>query len=328
MPTITIHDNKSFYCADSQTILDAARASGIGLEYSCRSGRCGVCKSLVLEGSSENIKPELSLSDSDQSRGYILTCCRTASSDLRLDADDLGRIGQIECKTLPCKIDKIGLVTDSIIEVVLRLPPTSALNYVPGQYIDVMGENGIRRSYSIANAPREDNKIVLQIRKVHDGVMSRYWFEEAKDNDLLRIEGPLGTFSLRDSSKPNLLLLATGTGIAPIKAMLEELDRAQEKRFNRIDLYWGVRYPDEIYWIPRFDSLPIQLIRVISSMNKDEVMEKLYIQNAVIRNQLDLKNTTVYACGSELMIRDARKLLTENGLDSRHFYSDAFVSSS
>src|SRR5690606_778496 len=119
----------------------------------------------------------------------ILTCCRTAVTDITLDIEDLGELGNIETKTLPCRIDSLALLADDVIEVTLRTPPASRLAYLPGQYIDVIGKDGLRRSYSVANAPRDDGKIALQIRKVPNGEMSRYWFDEARANDLLRLEG-------------------------------------------------------------------------------------------------------------------------------------------
>ncbi len=327
MYLIELNHNKIIKADSSQTILEAARAAGIGLEHSCRSGRCGVCRTLLRSGTTEVIKPEISLTDEDLLKGYILTCCRTATSDVELDADDLGRVGQIRAQTLPCKIDNIVLCTADIIEITLRLPPAAKFDFVPGQYVDVLGKSGLRRSYSIANAPRNDNKITLHIRKVVDGAMSRYWFEEAKQEDLLRIEGPLGTFSVRDSSKKNLILLATGTGIAPIKAILEDINIHQAKRFEKIDLYWGMRNSDEFYWHPTFDKLNFSITQVTSTKEPDDTSTKCYVQHAVVDSGVVLSECTAYACGSEIMIKDARELLISKGLDNRHYYSDAFVSS-
>ncbi|ALO46419.1 2Fe-2S iron-sulfur cluster-binding protein [Pseudohongiella spirulinae] len=327
MFTVEINDNKTFKAEETQTILDAARAEGIGLEYSCRSGRCGVCRTQVISGTTEAIKPELYMLDEDQSRNWILTCCRVARSDIKLDAIDLGKIGKIKSQTLPCKIDSLVELTKDIVEVTLRLPPTAAFDYVPGQYIDVIGKQGIRRSYSVANAPGDDNRIVLHIRRVGGGAMSQYWFEEAKTDDLLRFEGPLGTFSLRESSKSHLVMLATGTGIAPIKAILEGLDEVGSRQFDRIDVFWGMRFRDEIYWQPSSKHIAVNMIPVISSEMPANMSPKRYVQDMVVSAEIDLSACTVYACGSELMIRDAKVMLCADGLDIRHFHSDAFVSS-
>lgn len=312
------------------TLLDAATNSDIALEYSCRSGRCGVCKAQVISGSTSVMKCEASLSIEEQDAGYILTCCRSAISDLMLDVDDLGDLAKYKAKTLPARIDSIKFVANNVMEVVLRLPPSSIFDYRAGQYIDVIGDAGVRRSYSIANAPREDRKIKLEIRKVENGVLSQYWFNEAKVNDLLRIHGPLGTFSFRPKTKRNLVLLATGTGIAPIKSILEELSSCTSKdqlHFDRVQLYWGGRFQDDLYWEPDFPNLPLNFTPVLSRTS-DWLGRTGYVQQAVLDDQIDLSDSTVYACGSENMIHSAKITLVSAGLSPTQFYSDAFVSSS
>ncbi len=169
-------------------MLDSARTEGITLEYSCRTGRCGVCKTKVLSGETEAFKDETSLTPDESAAGLILTCCRHALTDVEIDAEDLGALGNVVVKTLPCRIDTISKLADNVVEVILRLPPNSKFTYLPGQYLDIIGEAGLRRSYSIANAQRADGKLELQIREVEQGVMSQYWFTSAKTNDLLRLK--------------------------------------------------------------------------------------------------------------------------------------------
>ena len=198
---------------------------------------------------------------------------------------------------------------------------------IPGQYIDVIGKNGFRRSYSIANAPREDGTVTLQIRKVVGGQMSHYWFHEAKVNDLLRMEGPLGTFSLRKSNVSNLILLATGTGIAPIRAILEQILKVPNlNTFANIFLYWGGRAIKDLYFDPLEMEVPIIYRPVLS---RDNVWDghKGYVQQAVLADEVDLFDSVVYACGSENMIESSFEILTKSGLSQQNFYSDAFVSS-
>lgn len=328
MAIVTLANNLTFECKAQQSILDAAKANGLSLEHSCRTGSCGVCKALVLDGVTHAVKTEESLTQSDQASGFVLTCCRTAHTDVALDIEDLGELGKIETKTLPCRIDSLALLNHDVIEVILRTPPASHLVYVPGQHIDVIGKNGARRSYSVANAPRADGKLKLQIRKVMSGEMSRYWFEEAKCNDLLRLEGPLGTFCLRPTQAPQLVLLATGTGIAPFKAMLEQLAlNPEEIGYSRIHLYWGGRQQSDLYWQPDFPELPLTFTSVLSRVTVPNAV-KGYVQGAVLADNLDLEGSVVYACGSESMIASARAKLIDAGLSPKSFRSDAFVSSS
>lgn len=330
------HSNRSIRLANGvifestpdSTILRAAMNCGIALEYSCRTGRCGVCKAKVVSGETSIVTSEISLTAEEVETGHILTCCRSSISDLELDIEDLGDLAKYKPKTLPARIDAINFASDDVVEVVLRTPPADKLSYRAGQYIDVIGPNGVRRSYSIANAPREDGKLTLQIRRVEEGQLSKYWFQEAKINDLLRLEGPLGTFCLRSNNPTDLIFLATGTGIAPIKAMLEELSTSGAcGRHEKIHLYWGGRTQKDIYWEPDFPNLPLSFTPVLSRSN-DWSGRTGYVQAVAIDDRIDFSSAVVYACGSEKMIDTARAELLAAGLSSKHFYSDAFVSSS
>ena len=325
--TVTLANSISFESGSNQTILEAARSQNIALEYSCRTGRCGVCKAQVTQGATNAIKPEESLTEEEKSEGFILTCCRSASTDVQLDIEDLGELGQIQVKTLPCRINDVHQLADDVVEVVLRTPPSSNLEYLPGQYVDMIGKDGLRRSYSIANAPRGDGKITLQIRKIENGQMSHYWFNEAKTNDLLRMEGPLGTFCLRKTKASTLILLATGTGIAPVKAILEQLSAAPEfNTYSQIHVYWGGRTEQDLYWLPDFPGLQFNYTPVLSR-SPCWAGKKGYVQQAVLADGLNLEDAVVYACGSETMIHDAHAQFTAMGLAENQFHSDAFVSS-
>jgi CDP-4-dehydro-6-deoxyglucose reductase, E3 len=327
MSTVTLSNGKQFECTVEQTILDGARSQGVSLEYSCKTGRCGVCKVQVQSGITKPLKDEICLSAKDQAAGYILTCARTAISDVLLDAEDLGQIGYIKPKIFPCRIDSLTLMSEDVMEVVLRTPPASRLQYLPGQYVDVIGGQSIRRSYSVANAPKDDGNISLHIRRVPSGTLSRYWFDEAKPNDLLRLEGPLGTFCLRPSSMSHLILLATGTGIAPIRAQLEQLaSDPTVNTYRSIHLYWGGRTESDMYWEPHFPLLPLSFTPVLSR-SPGSTGAKGYVQDAILADGIPLDDSVVYACGSESMIASARKQLIAAGLSPKNFRSDAFVSS-
>lgn len=328
MSTITLSNQKTFLCEPGATLLDSAKKHGVILEYSCRSGRCGICKSRAV-GETEVIRHDESVLSADELlSGYILTCCRTALSNVCLDIEDLSQFADIISKTLPCRVDSFQRLADDVMQVVLRLPPKDPLNYLPGQYVDIIGKNGVRRSYSLANAPRQDGKLELQIRQVATGVMSRYWFEELACNDLLRLEGPQGTFALRNTEPTNLIFLATGTGIAPVKAILEQLMADPEQVENkRIWVYWGGRHAADIYWQPELGSLPVSFIPVLSRPDGSWVGRTGYVQDVLECDGVDLADSVVYACGSEQMIYSAKEKLVTLGLPQRNFYSDAFVSS-
>lgn len=328
MSTVTLSNQKTFLCEPGVTLLDSAKKHGVVLEYSCRSGRCGICKAQSI-GETEVIHHDESvLLPAEMAAGYILTCCRTALSDVQLDVEDLSQFEDIKSKTLPCRVDSYRRLAEDVMEVILRLPPKDPLSYLPGQYVDVIGKNGVRRSYSIANAPREDGRLELQIRHVAGGVMSQYWFEEIAANDLLRLEGPQGTFALRNTSPTNLVFLATGTGIAPVKAILEQLKAAPELVAGKqVRVYWGGRNANDIYWVPDRGALPVVFIPVLSRPDCGWEGRTGYVQDALACDGLDLSNAVIYACGSEHMIHSAKEKLVPLGLPHKNFYSDAFVSS-
>ena len=310
-------------CSPTQTILEGAKASGVAIAHSCRSGRCGVCAAPILEGQTAVILNEQSLPMSDRSSGSVLTCCRAPLTDVRLDIDDLGEIGGLKTLTVPCRIDSINLLGDNVLSIVLRLPPASDFRFIPGQYLDlIIGD--IRRSYSIANAPRADGKLELQVGRVEQGLMSSLLFTQVKQNELLRIEGPLGTFSYRDKGEDNVILMATGTGIAPIKSLLESFSTDVVRK--KVYVFWGMRYYEDFYFDIESVGGSFSYVPVLSGEDRQFFFYG-YVQQAVLSHGIDLAKSSVYACGSEFMIKDAREVLVANGLPGKRFHSDAFVSS-
>lgn len=326
--SVRLANGKVFRANDNETLLDAAERQGLILEHSCRTGQCGSCKTRVEQGSTRILQAEQCLSEADIQSGLILTCCRGPSSQLSLAAEDLGRYADLQIKTLPCRIDSLEAVAPDVLRVILRLPPNADFHYYAGQYIRVIGRAGVRRSYSIA-CLGPSNKLELHIREVKGGAMSRYWFEEAKVNDLLRFEGPFGTCGLREQLPEKVVFLATGTGIAPIKALLEEL--ASDSKLSaekEIHLYWGGRKPEDLYWAPKIEGLDISYTPVLSQAPESYTGRRGYVQSALLEDMQSLERTAVFACGSYKMIESARKALLNHGLDPSLFYSDAFVSSS
>lgn len=306
------------------SILDSALSSGYVFEYSCKNGQCGVCKTQLLKGETEEIQPQIALTNIERSAGKILTCCCSASTDILIDSENLSALSGIKNKVLPARINTIKFLSASVVEVVLRLPPNSQFTFLEGQYIDVIGPNTVKRSYSIASSSTT-NELTLIIKKVKSGILSEYWFNEAKVNDLLRIEGPKGTFFIRDPNQ-SLIFLATGTGIAPIKAMLEGLD-TQENFDNKkmIKVFWGNREENNIVWSPKFKNINVELNYVLSKPSDKWLGLQGYVQNHAIESLEHLDNVSVYACGSNEMILSAKDCFVNAGLKENKFLSDAFL---
>ncbi|EGQ7674031.1 FAD-binding oxidoreductase [Vibrio cholerae] len=300
-------------------LLDDALNSSFPLEHSCKTGDCGVCIAEVVSGEIENEYGELVTS------GAVLTCQSKPKSNAVLKANYYPELAHLKEQILPCKLVSINYPVKDIAILRLRFPPTSKFDYLPGQYVDLMFK-GIKRSYSIANTQSDSKEIELHIRRVPQGKMSELIFGQVNENQLMRVSGPKGTFFIRNGNRP-LIFVATGTGIAPIKAMTEQLIKCQDTR--SIYIYWGMRYITELYFEELHELANsyehIHFSPVLSREMNSGKYRKGYIQDAVLSDFSSLENVSVYACGSPNMIKSAKALLIENGLPSEHFYSDAFI---
>ncbi len=329
MHNITLISGQSFAADEGETILNAALRSGLPLEYSCKTGRCGSCKSQVNSGETVISLAELGLSNDERAKKWVLTCARSATTDLMIDAQVLDA-DLPPSRLTPAKVDTIEQLAPDVVKIRLRLPPAAPLKWLAGQYLDVLGKDGIKRSYSIANAAPEAGsaQVELHIRQVPNGAMSAYWFGQAKPGDLLRIQGPIGTFFLRKQTPAKLLLLATGTGIAPIKALLDDLARRPaSEQPEQITLLWGNRHPADFYLDDTAFGPNVVLHKVLSGADAGWSGARGRIQQHPAVAEASLADTAVYACGSPAMIDDARTLLTSRGLPTGSFHSDAFVCS-
>lgn len=328
MVSITLTSGKCLNIGLGVSVLEGAALNEVSLPYSCKTGRCSTCKCRVIAGETQALKDEIGLTKAEKAEGWILSCVRTAVTDVVLEVEDLGNVFLAPAKTFPCRIKSIENLAPDVFRVVLRLPPTTDFGFVPGQYIDVIGPGGLRRSYSLANASYAEKQLELHIRAINGGAMSQYWFDQAQPKDLLRLNGPLGTFFLRNVSNLDLVFLATGTGMAPVKAMLESLiDLADGQQPRSVTVLWGGRTPEDFYL--DVEGIPgnFNFVPVLSRADAQWTGARGYVQQNLLSILPDLANAVVYACGSNAMIQSAKNLLTQAGLPVHRFYSDAFVCS-
>lgn len=322
--TVKLANGVCFVAGPDESLLDAARRQGVVLPHSCRTGRCGACRAALVSGETRVLIDETGLSPAERVAGCILTCARAAVGDLVLGTEDLGRLAGVEVRLMPARIDVIGKIAPGMLKVVLRLPPGKILSFIPGQYVDVIVPSGGRRSYSLAAAPRPDGRLELDIREVAGGELSAWWFGAAKVDDLLRVEGPFGTFFFRDNGRAPIFIV-TGTGYAPARAMLQEL--AARRFQGPVWLYWGGRRSEDLYDPVDFPGLELRFVPVLSRAGKEWAGRRGYVQDAVLEDHPDLAGSVVYACGSDVMIQAARQRLLAAGLPAAQFYSDAFLAS-
>ncbi|QMA46818.1 CDP-6-deoxy-delta-3,4-glucoseen reductase [Citrobacter freundii] len=313
--------NIEFSGEEDSSILDSALAAGIHLEHSCKNGDCGVCESTLLAGEVED-----PLGMVYRQGDKVLTCSCKPKSNLQLQALYYPELqGQVK-KIVPCKVNSIELVSADVIKLTLRLPPTAKMGFLPGQYINLQYK-GVTRSYSIANSNEVDG-IELHIRNVINGQMSSLVFSELQVNTLMRIEGPCGTFFIRENDRP-VIFIAGGTGFAPVKAMVEHLVKNEIAR--EVYIYWGMSFARDFYsklpdeWSKNFEK--IHFIPVVSGEDKTWHGRKGFVHHAVMEDFDSLELFDIYACGSPIMIDASKKDFISKKMSVDNFYSDAFTAS-
>lgn len=306
---------------EDESILDSALTAGIHLEHSCKNGDCGVCESELLTGEAVD-----SIGRVFGQGERILTCSCKPKTDLQLQAHYFPELaGQVK-KLVPCKVNSSYLVSDDVMKLKLRMPPAANIGFLPGQYVELQYK-GVTRSYSIANS-NEKEGIELHIRNVPNGQMSSLIFSDLQENTLMRIEGPCGTFFIRDGNRP-IIFLAGGTGFAPVKAMVEHLIQKQTTR--EIYIYWGMPRAKDFYstlpneWSEQFKN--IHYIPVVSDDDQTWNGRKGFVHHAIIQDFDSLEPFDIYACGSPVMIDVSKRDFIEKKLSIDNFYSDAFTAS-
>ena len=321
-----------FNVIDDETILEAALREGFSLPYGCRNGACGSCKGKVLAGSLDyGTYQDNALTPEERAQGRALFCRARPLSALTIEAKEIGAAKDIVTKTLPCRVEKLEKRADDVMVMKIKLPANERLQFLAGQYIDFLLKDGRSRSYSLANPPHDDAQLELHIRHVPGGLFSDPLFSTAKERDILRLKGPLGSFFIREDSDKPMIFVAGGTGFAPIKGMLEHAFAAHMDR--QMVLYWGVRALKDLYMAelpqqwqrerPDFSFIP-----VLSSPEPADRWQGRtgFVHEAVLADFPDLSGYQVYACGAPVMVDSARATFhQQRGLPEDEFFADSFV---
>lgn len=325
----------SFTASGAETVLEAAIRQGVGMPYGCKDGACGSCKCKKLAGKVlHRAHQSKALSDEEEAAGYLLSCCAVAQSDLVLESRQATPVGAWPVKKMPTRVSALTRQSDDVMLLKLQLPANEVFNYNAGQYVEFLLADGVRRSYSMASAPHlltQGGGLELHIRHMPGGQFTDHVFSTLKEKDILRIEGPYGSFYLREDSAKPIILLASGTGFAPIKAMLEHM---QFKNMTRpVTLYWGGRRPGDLYldaWVKaKLAEMPqLSYVPVVSDAAPEDQWSGRtgFVHLAVLQDLPDLSGYQVYACGTPIMIESARTDFMAASLPSDEFYADAFTS--
>ncbi|WP_343732167.1 CDP-6-deoxy-delta-3,4-glucoseen reductase [Duganella sp.] len=321
-----------FSCEEDETILAAAMRAGIGLPYGCKNGACSSCKGKVVAGAVRHkAHQERALTKDEEAAGYALFCCATTEADLVIEVREVAGSDDYPIRKMPSRVSTLEKVASDVIIMTLQLPANETLKFRAGQYIEFMLRDGKRRSYSIASAPEQGQPLALHIRHMPGGLFTDQVFSTMKERDILRFEGPMGTFFVREDSDKPMVLLASGTGFAPIKAIVEHL-RAQGST-RQMTLYWGGRRPQDLYmdalcreWanqLPNFQYVPV----LSNLLPEDHWAGRTgFVHQAVMADLPDLSGYQVYACGAPIMVESAKQdFVAQCGLPEDEFYADAFT---
>jgi CDP-4-dehydro-6-deoxyglucose reductase len=319
-----------FEAGSEERVLDAALRAGLGFPYGCRDGECGSCRGKVLAGHVEypNGWPP-ALSEQEAEEGYALFCQALASSDLTVEVREVESVAGIRPRKMPCRVARIEHLAHDVVRLCLKLPEKERLQFLAGQYIDFILRDGRRRAFSLANAPHDDVLLELHIRYVEGGQFTDYVFKQLKEKAILRFEGPLGSFCLREESQRPILFVGGGTGFAPLKGMIEHAFARGIRR--AMHLYWGVRSRRDLYlaelplsW--ERDHAKFRYTPVLSEPRPDDHWDGRvgWVHEALLADYPDLTAHEVYMSGPPAMIQVAREAFLAHGLAQENLFFDSF----
>lgn len=329
--TVTIEPSgRCFTVEENESVLAAGIRQGIGLSYGCRNGICGSCKINLISGDiAYPDGPPETLEGEDTDTNIGVLCQAHALSNLVIETELVGSGNSVIVKKLPCRIQRKELLSHDVIGLWLKLPVTERLQFLAGQYIDILIGDGLHRSFSIANAPHDDEYIELHIGRVDGGNFTRIVFEELEQKSILRIEGPHGSFFLREDSTNPMIFMAGGTGFAPIKGIIEHA--IVEKVTRPIHIYWGAKAKRDLYlfelaqkWADQHQN--ISFTPVLSNPDKDDNWQgrQGWLHDVIVEDYSDLTDYDIYASGPPAMVDAGKSAFANAGLNLAQYYSDAF----
>jgi CDP-4-dehydro-6-deoxyglucose reductase len=335
--TVTVQPSgRSFDVERDEPILQAAIRQGVGLPYGCKDGACGSCKCRMLEGRViHGVHQAKALSHEEEAAGLILTCQAAPQTDIVLEARTVPGAGEFPVRKLPSRVLSITKPAPDVAILTLQLPANDPFQYRAGQFVEFILRDGSRRSYSMATAPQatgDKPQIELHLRHLPGGKFTDHVFSAMKEKEILRVEGPFGSFFLREDSEKDMVLLASGTGFAPIKAIIEHMIQKNSQR--KAVLYWGCRSRIDLYmheWAEEATQrlAHLRYIPVLSEPRPEDgwTGRTGLVHQAVMHDLPNLREHQVYACGAPIMVESAqRDFIARCGLPDDEFYADSFTS--
>ena len=328
--TVTIHPSEhQFYVEENESILDAAMRQNIDLPYGCRGGACGCCAGFIVKGDVYYDDEPIALDDDMKANKQALFCMAKTNSDLEISIEEIAELSQIQVKTLACHVSSKNRLCHDVISLQLSLDNNERLQYLAGQYIEFILEDGKRRAFSISNAPHKDNFLELHIRHVDGGIFTDFLFESMPENSSLQMQGPLGSFYLREARNRPIIMMGGGTGFGPIKAMIEHIEHVGFDQ--KIYLFMGVRALRDLYmndmvtqWIAKNPNLTFTPV-LSEPMEEDHWNDEIgFVHQAVAKQFIDLSGFDIYMSGPPPMVNAAVDVFIQQNAKKENMFSDAF----
>jgi CDP-4-dehydro-6-deoxyglucose reductase len=313
----------AFEAAPGETVLAAATRAGVRLPHSCTLGNCGSCRVRVAEGRVNYTTQPMALSAAEEAQGFALACQAHPEGDLVIEVPTAD---VPEPSRQPALVTDVTALCEGVTRVALVLPDLDPFVYLPGQHANVFLPDGTHRSFSMASAP-SGNEIDFHIRRIPGGRFTEGFLANLQPGDMLDVELPLGAFRFHAEDYRELAFVATGTGIAPIKAMLEGL--LDDPDCPPVSLYWGMRTEEDLYLSEAFAQWEGRLyefryVPVLSRAGASWAGRRGHVQEAVLEDFPSLAEHSIYLCGSPAMIAQAKAAFAARGASPVHLYADGF----
>jgi CDP-4-dehydro-6-deoxyglucose reductase len=334
---ITIEPSGHIFSAEAyETLLEAAMETGFNLPYGCRNGTCGTCKGKVVEGSVDYGEHVANLlTDEEKQAGLALFCCARPLTDLVIECREVSADNTVKPRIMPARVQKLQQLSHDVMALFLKLPSNERMQFMAGQYVEFILKDGKRRAFSFANAPHDDELLEMHLRLIPGGQFTHYVFSEMHEKAILRLEGPFGSFYLREDSAKPIIFVAGGTGFAPIKGIIEHAMHHKSER--KMVLYWGVKSLQDLYMpeLPErwqaantnFSFIPVLSEAQISDnwQGRTGLVHQAVLDDYANDGQNGLSDYQVYCCGAPVMVETAHQTFQAQGLPEDEFFSDAFT---
>lgn len=326
-----IGSGAQFTVNEGESVLNAALRQGVMLPYSCKNGTCGSCKGQLESGEVHYpFHPPLALSREEIADGATLLCQAEPMEDLLIRVREIEAVRDIHIRKMPARVVEKTLLAPEVMRLKIKLPSAQRLQFLAGQYLEILVPEGKRRAFSIASPPQSEDEIELHIRHVEGGGFTGWVFDELKERDILRLEAPLGTFFIRnDQPDRSMIMMGGGTGFAPLKSMIEDLLAQGDKR--PLHLFWGARTKKELYmheqavkWAEENEHIQYSTALMEPDDEDRENNFTGFVHEAVIAQYPDLRAFDIYMSGPPKMIDAGRNEFLGHGAEKRRIFFDSF----